>query len=98
MNEVHSNYCKRVSLFSSRTAIAGATFGLLLVLYNSKLSFLKDLFTHFYDFKSNWSSDFGHAETGSGAKKPVVLRPAFFSSNFESRVRKRCLNKNSLSR
>ena len=23
---------------------------------------------------SNWSSDFGHAETGSGVKKRVVLR------------------------
>ena len=22
-----------------------------------------EMFTHFLDFKSNWSSDFGHAET-----------------------------------
>ena len=29
--------------------------------------------------KSNWSSDFGHAETGSGAKKRVVLRREIFS-------------------
>ena len=26
-----------------------------------------------------WSSDFGHAETGNGAKKRVVLRREFFS-------------------
>ena len=42
---------------NSRTAIAGAIIGLLLVFYNSKnlncigaLSFFKDLFTHFHDF------------------------------------------------
>ena len=28
-------------------------------------------------------SDFGHAETGSGAKKLVVLRVNFFHSNFK---------------
>ena len=28
--------------------------------------------------KSNWSSDFGHAETGNGAKKRVVLRDEIF--------------------
>ena len=33
--------------------------------------------------KSNWSSDFGHAETGNGAKKRVVLRREFFRSNFK---------------
>ena len=31
----------------------------------------------------NWSSDFGHAETGNGAKKRVVLRRGFFCSNFK---------------
>ena len=33
--------------------------------------------------KSNWSSDFGHAETGSVARKRVVLRREFFRSEFE---------------
>ena len=33
--------------------------------------------------KSNWSSDFGHAETGNGAKKRLVLRREFFRSNFK---------------
>ena len=28
--------------------------------------------------KSNWSSDFGHAETGNGAKKELVFRREFF--------------------
>ena len=48
---------------------------LCFVFYNSKnlncigaLSFFKD-----------WSSDFGHAETGNGAKKRVVLQREFFS-------------------
>ena len=35
------------------------------------------MFTHFHDFCSNYSSDFGHAETASGAKKRVVLRREF---------------------
>ena len=47
-------------------------------------------------FEVNWSSDFGHAETESGAKKLVVLRREFFYSR--SRVRKQCLNKNPLPR
>ena len=33
--------------------------------------------------KTNWSSDFLHAETGSRAKKRVVLRYEFFCSNFK---------------
>ena len=48
--------------------------------YNSKnlncigaLSVLK-ICSHIFMFlKSNWSRDFGHAETGSGAKKRVVF-------------------------
>ena len=32
-----------------------------------------------YVFFFNWSSDFGHAETGNGAEKLVVLRREFFS-------------------
>ena len=28
--------------------------------------------------RSNWSGDFGHAETGSGSKKRVVLRREIF--------------------
>ena len=31
----------------------------------------------------NLSSDFGHAETGSGAKNRVVLRSGFFNSIFK---------------
>ena len=37
------------------------------------LCFFYDLFTFSRFLKSNWSSDFGHAETGSGAKKRVVF-------------------------
>ena len=74
-------------MFNSRTAIAGAIIGLLLVFYNSKnlncigaLSFFLSSVHTFSGFlKSNWSSDFGHAETGSGAKKQVVLRREIFS-------------------
>ena len=33
--------------------------------------------------KSNWSSDFGHAETGSEAKKRVDLRREFFCAKFK---------------
>ena len=47
--------------------------------------------------KSNWSSDFGHVETRNGAKEEVVLRREIFLLSFWSRVRKRCLNNNSLS-
>ena len=31
--------------------------------------------------KSNWSSDFGHAETGNGATKRVLLRREFFPAS-----------------
>ena len=38
------------------------------------LVFFNNMFSHFHDFWSHdWNSDFGHAETGSGAKKRVVL-------------------------
>ena len=40
--------------------------------------------------------DFGHAETGCGAKKRVVLRREIRSFQFQ--MRKRCLNKVSFSR
>ena len=74
-------------IFNSRTAIAGAIIGLLLVFYNSKnlncigaLSFfLRSVHTFSWFLKSNWSSDFGHAETGNGAKMWVVLRREIFS-------------------
>ena len=39
---------------------------------------LRSVHTFSWFLKSNWSSDFGHAETGSGAKKRAVLR----SKNF----------------
>ena len=56
------------------------------IFYNSKnlncigaLSFfLRSVHTFSWFLKSNWSSDFGHAETGNGAKKRVVLRREFF--------------------
>ena len=40
--------------------------------------FLRSVHTFRIFLKSNWSSDFGHAETGNGAKKRVVLRRKFF--------------------
>ena len=45
--------------------------------------FLRSGHTFSWFLKSNWSSDFGHAETGRGAKKWVVLRRDFFRSNFK---------------
>ena len=48
--------------------------------------------TFFYEFelywgavrflKSNWSGDFGHAETGNGAQKRVILPREIFSLLF----------------
>ena len=55
--------------------------------------FLRSVHTLSWFLKSNWCGDFGRAETGSGAEKRVVLRREIFYS----RMRKRCLNKNSLS-
>ena len=40
--------------------------------------FVRSVHTFSRFLKSNWSSDFGHAETGNGAKKRVVLRREFF--------------------
>ena len=37
----------------------------------------------FIILKSNWSSGFGHAETGNGAKKRAVLRREIFRTNFK---------------
>ena len=45
--------------------------------------FLRSVHTFSWFLKSNWSSDFGHAETGSGAKKRVVLRREIFCSKFK---------------
>ena len=45
--------------------------------------FLRYVHTFSWFLKSNWSSDFGHAETGNGAKKRVVLGREFFCSNFK---------------
>ena len=61
-------------------------------------SVLRSVHTFSLFLRSNCSSDFGHAETGSGVKKRVVLRREFFEFGYSFRVRKRCLNKNSLSR
>ena len=62
----------------------------LLIVYNSKilncieaLSFLRSVHTFSWFLSSNWSSDFGHAETGNGEKKRVALRQEFFCSNFK---------------
>ena len=41
--------------------------------------FLRSVHSFSWFLKSNWSSDFGHAETGNGAKKRVVLRGEIFS-------------------
>ena len=41
--------------------------------------FLRSVHTFLWFLKSNWNSDFGHAETGNGAKKRVVLRRDIFS-------------------
>ena len=41
--------------------------------------FLRIVYAFSCFLKSNWSSDFGHAETGSGAKKRVVLRSEIFA-------------------
>ena len=59
--------------------------------------FLRSVHTFSWFLKSNWSSDFGHAET-EWSEKRVVLRREMFSLYFWSRERKRCSNKNSLSR
>ena len=59
--------------------------------------FLRSVCTLSCFLRSNWSTAFGHAETGSGAKKRVVLRREMFCSNFKVE-RKRCSNKSSLSR
>ena len=78
-----------LTFINSRTAIAGAIIGLLLVFLQFKefelywgavfFFFLRSVHTFSWFLKSNWSSDFGHAETGNGAKKRVVLRREIFS-------------------
>ena len=45
--------------------------------------FLRFVHTFSWFLKSNCSSDFGHAETGSEPKKRVVLRCDFFHFNFK---------------
>ena len=47
------------------------------------LSFLWSDHTFSWFFKSSWSSCFGHIETGSGAKKRVVLRREVFTLIFK---------------
>ena len=41
--------------------------------------FLRSVHAFPWFLKANWNNDFGHAETGNGAKKRVVLRREFFS-------------------
>ena len=47
------------------------------------LFYLRSVHTFSWFLKSNWSSDFGHPEAGSGAKERVVLRREFFCSKFK---------------
>ena len=51
--------------------------------YSTGYVFLRSVHTFSWFLKSNWSSDFGHAETGNGAKKRVVLRRDIYRSNFK---------------
>ena len=51
-------------------------------MYWGAVFFLRSVYTFSWFLKSNWSSDFGHAETGNGAKTRVVLRREFFRSKF----------------
>ena len=44
----------------------------------SAMFFLRSFHTFSWFLMSIWSGDFAHAETGSGAKKPVVLRREIF--------------------
>ena len=48
-------------------------------LYWGAVFFLGSVHTFSWFLKSNWSGDFGHAKTGNGVKKRVVLRREFFS-------------------
>ena len=73
------------NLINSREAIV-AIIGDIVVFYNSKnlncigaLSFLKICSHIFMIFEVKLSSDFGHDETGRGAKRRVVLRREIFS-------------------
>ena len=74
--------------FNSREAIA-AIIGDIVVLFIIQrcllkaLSFFKICSPIFMIFEVKLGSDFGHAETGNGAKKRVVLRREFFCSNFK---------------
>ena len=45
--------------------------------------FLRSFHTFSWFLEPNWSSDFGHAETGSGAEKRVVLRREIICSNIK---------------
>ena len=59
--------------------IADALIGLLFFFtIQGRCLFLRSVHT-FSFLKSNWISDFGHVETGSEAKKRLVLRREFFS-------------------
>ena len=51
-------------------------------LYWGAVFFLRSVHTFLRFLESNWSNDFGHAETGKGAKKRVVLRRENFSLLF----------------
>ena len=69
-------------MFNSRTAIAGAIIGLLLAFLQFKEfeSYSGDVFLQFKEFELYLGA---RAETGSGAKKRVVLRREVFRSNFK---------------
>ena len=46
--------------------------------------FLRSVHTFSWFLKPNWSSDFGHAETGNGAKSEWFCCVKFFRSSFEA--------------
>ena len=48
-----------------------------------RLCFLRSVHTFSWFLKSNWSCDFGHAETGNGAKSEWFWGVIFFRSNFK---------------
>ena len=73
-------------LINSCGAIAEAIFGLILVFINQRIWIvlgrclfrLRSVHTFSWFLKSHWSSNFGGAETGSGAEKRVGLRREIF--------------------
>ena len=78
-------------LINSRGAIAEAIFGPILVFINQRIWIvlgrclfrLRSVHTFSWFLKSTWSSNFGLAETGSGAKSEWFCGVKFFGSNLK---------------